>query len=148
MGCWHIPVTSASITAQGCCLLALLCFSLPYGPVPSSVHGSSGNVLTFGRNWFHIVPHNSWVVCFLQLPELSCRALQLLESLDLSGRRRPVYLTLLLPQIGIFSIKKPVGVSGHQALTAAETTTRVPCIQRAAWWQGASRETKRLPVPV
>lgn len=49
MGCWHVPVTSVGITAQGYYLLALLCFSLPYGPVPSSMHSSSGNALTLRR---------------------------------------------------------------------------------------------------
>lgn len=84
--------------------------------------------MVFKRNWFHIVSCSSLVVCFLQLPELSCRALQLLETLHLSARRRPVYLTLLLPQIGIFSIKKSVGVSGHQVLPCYSSRDDHTCV--------------------
>lgn len=72
--------------------------------------------MIFKRRWFRIVLHSSLLVCFLQLPELSCRVLQLLESPDLSTRRRPVYLALLLPQTGTFSNKNSVAVSGHQVL--------------------------------
>lgn len=74
----------------------------------------------------HITPHSSLEFCFVQLPELSCRALQLLEILDLSGWRQSVYLTLLLPYIGIFPIKKPARVSGHQALLCCAAEMIIP----------------------
>lgn len=79
---------------------------------------------------YHITPHSSLEVCFVQLPELSCRALQLLEIPDLSTWRQPVYLTLLLLQIGIFPIKKPAGVSGHQALLCCAAEMTIPVSHR------------------